>query len=83
MWVIWFLATIPYGLGAYYLGRLGTSVGWALYMAFTLLVANLFGFMNREWTGAPSRARRTLFAGLFVLMVAIVALAIGNSRTGS
>jgi L-rhamnose-H+ transport protein len=81
MGVIWFAATIPYGMGAYYLGRLGTSVGWAVYMAFTLLVANLFGFMTHEWTGAPRPALRTLYAGLSVLIVAIAALAIGNSMT--
>jgi hypothetical protein len=79
---IWFVATIPYGMGAYYLGRLGTSVGWAVYMAFTLLVANLFGFITREWTGAPRRALGTLYGGLSVLIAAIVALAIGNSMTG-
>ncbi len=82
MGVIWFVATIPYGMGAYYLGRLGTSVGWAVYMAFTLLVANFFGFITHEWAGAPARALRTLYAGLAVLIGAIVVLAIGNSMTG-
>lgn len=82
MGAIWFVATIPYGMGAYYLGRLGTSVGWAVYMAFTLLVANIFGFMTREWTGAPPQALRTLYSGLSVLIAAIVALAVGNSMTG-
>jgi len=82
MGVLWFIATIPYGMGAYYLGRLGTSVGWAMYMAFTLLVANIFGFINREWTGAPPRALRTLYAGLTVLVAAVAMLAIGNSMTG-
>ena len=81
MGVIWFVATIPYGMGAYYLGRLGTSVGWAVYMAFTLLVANIFGFMTGEWKGASTRSRKTLFAGLSVLVAAIVVLAIGNSMT--
>lgn len=83
MGVIWFVATIPYGMGAYYLGRLGTSVGWAVYMAFTLLVANIFGFMTGEWRGAPPRSRRILLAGLSVLVAAIVVLAIGNSMTQS
>lgn len=82
MGVIWFVATIPYGMGAHYLGRLGTSVGWALYMAFTLLVANIFGFISHEWTGAPARALRTLYAGLSILIAAIVVLALGNSMTG-
>jgi len=82
MGAIWFVATIPYGMGAYYLGRLGTSVGWAVYMAFTLLVANIFGFLTHEWTGASVRALRTLYAGLSILIAAIVVLAVGNSMTG-
>lgn len=82
MGVIWFVATIPYGMGTYYLGRLGTSVGWAVYMAFTLLVANVFGFVTHEWTGSPARALKTLYAGLAVLIAAIVVLGIGNSMTG-
>jgi len=82
MGFVWFVATIPYGMGAYFLGRLGTSVGWALYMAFTLLVANIFGFISHEWRAAPVRALRTLYAGLSILIAAIVVLAIGNSMTG-
>jgi L-rhamnose-H+ transport protein len=83
MGAIWFVATIPYGMGAYYLGRLGTSVGWALYMASTLIVANAFGFITREWTGAPARAIRTLYMGLGILIMAIVVLSIGSSMTGA
>lgn len=79
---IWFLATIPYGMGAYYLGRLGTSVGWAVNIAFSLVVANVFGFLTHEWTGAPVRARRTLYSGLAILIAAIVLLAVGSSMTG-
>lgn len=83
MGAIWFVATIPYGMGAYYLGRLGTSVGWAVNIAFSLVVANVFGFVTREWTGAPVRALRTLYSGLVVLIAAIVLLAVGSSMTVS
>lgn len=82
MGVIWFVATIPYGMGAYYLGRLGTSVGWAVNIASSLVVANIFGFLTREWKGAPARALRTLYAGLSILIAAIVLLAVGSSMTG-
>lgn len=82
MGVIWFVATIPYGMGAYYLGRLGTSVGWAVNIAFSLVVANVFGFLTGEWTGAAGGARRTLYAGLGVLIAAIVLLAVGSTMTG-
>lgn len=83
MGAIWFLATIPYGMGAYYLGRMGTSVGWALNIACSLIVANVFGFMTREWKQAPPRALPTLYSGLIVLIAAVVLLAVGSSMTAS
>ncbi len=83
MGAIWFVATIPYGMGAYYLGRLGTSVGWAVYITSTLIVANVFGFITGEWTAAPARSIRTLYAGLAVLVGAIVVLAAGSSMVGT
>lgn len=82
MGIIWFLATIPYGMGAYYLGRLGTSVGWAVNIAASLIVANIFGFLTGEWMQAPHRSRKTLYAGLIVLIASIVLLAAGSSITG-
>lgn len=82
MGIIWFVGTIPYGMGAYYLGRLGTSVGWAMNIAFSLVVANIFGFWTREWSGAPIRALRMLYIGLSVLIASIVTLAVGSSMTG-
>jgi L-rhamnose-H+ transport protein len=82
MGAIWFVGTIPYGMGAYYLGRLGTSVGWAVNIAFSLVVANVFGFWTGEWKGAPVRALRALYAGLSILILAIVILAVGSSMTG-
>ncbi len=83
MGVIWFVATIPYGMGAYYLGRLGTSAGWALNIAFSLLVANVFGFATHEWAGAPRQSLRTLYSGLGILIVAIALLAAGTALTGA
>lgn len=74
-----FLAQIPYGMGAYFLGELGTSVGWAISIALSLLVANLFGFVTGEWKVAPKSSVRMLCAGLAVLIIAMVILAYGNS----
>ena len=74
-----FLAQIPYGMGAYYLGTLGTSVGWVINIACSLLVANVLGFMTQEWKGAPKASTRTLFVGLAVLVVAMGILAHGNN----
>lgn len=79
MGVLWFLAMIPYGMGAYYLGRLGTSVGWGISIAASLVVANALGFFTGEWKTAPAVARSFLFAGLVTLIVAMACLAKGNS----
>ena len=83
MGAIWFAGTIPYGMGSYYLGTLGTSAGWAMNIAFSLLVANVFGFTTGEWTGAPRPSLRTLFSGLGILILAIALLAAGTAMTGA
>jgi L-rhamnose-H+ transport protein len=79
MGVLWFLAMIPYGMGAYYLGRLGTSVGWAISIAASLIVANSLGFFTGEWKSASPRSRNVLFVALAVLIAAMVLLAKGNA----
>jgi L-rhamnose-proton symport protein (RhaT) len=79
MGVLWFLAMIPYGMGAYYLGKLGTSVGWAVSIAASLIVANTLGFFTGEWKTASSRSRNTLYVALAVLIGAMMLLAKGNS----
>ncbi len=79
MGVLWFLAMIPYGMGAYCLGQLGTSVGWAVDIASSLIVANVLGFLTGEWKAAPPGARRALFTGLGVLVLAMAILGKGNA----
>lgn len=79
MGILWFLAMIPYGMGAYFLGRLGTSAGWGISIAASLIVANLLGFFTGEWKSAPAAARMLLIAGLAVLIAAMTCLAKGNS----
>jgi L-rhamnose-H+ transport protein len=74
-----FLAQIPYGMGAYYLGRLGTTVGWVVNIASSLLVANAFGFLTGEWKIAPKSSIKALYGGLAVLVLSMIILAYGNS----
>jgi hypothetical protein len=54
-----------------------------MWTASTLIIANVFGFITREWKAAPARAVRTLYVGLEILVMAIVVLAIGSSMTHS
>jgi L-rhamnose-H+ transport protein len=74
-----FLAQIPYGMGATLLGTLGTTVGWGINIALSLLVANGFGFFTGEWRAAPRASIKALSLGLGTLVIAMIVLAHGNS----
>jgi hypothetical protein len=61
------------------LGRIGTSVGWAINISASLIVANLFGFATGEWRAAPWNSTRWILAGLAILIAAMGILGYGNS----
>ncbi len=68
-----------YGIGGWKLGRLGTSVGFAIFQSGSLIIGNGLGFFTGEWKGASSRSRSWLFVGLAVLILGIVVVSIGNA----
>ena len=70
MGLILALTQIPYGMGVTYLGKLGTSAGFAVSMILSLVVANLAGVIMGEWRGAGKHSVRTLLAGLACLIAA-------------
>jgi len=73
-----FCTLFLYGLGAHYLGRLGTSVGWGVNMSSALIVANVMGFATAEWKGSSRTSRLWILSGLAVLIAGIIVLGIGN-----
>jgi len=79
MGVFWMGAFAIYGVSSVYLGRLGTSVGWALFQIFMIMTANLSGVLTGEWKYAPPAAKRGLWAGLLLLTLATVVIAAGNA----
>ena len=79
-----FSSQITYGMGVHYIGRLGTSVGFAIMLAVSIMLANLLGFVvTGEWKGAVRRSVLTLYLGLAILIVAVLILAYGNSLVPS
>jgi L-rhamnose-H+ transport protein len=79
---LWFGAIFLYGLGAFRLGRIGTSVGWAINISAQLLVANLLGFATGEWRGAPKGSVGWIVSGLGVVIASMAILAYGNTMLG-
>lgn len=67
-----------YGLGAQYLGVLGTSVGFGLLFTGMMLVGNLHGFITGEWKGASGVSKRWIALGIAGLVLGICVLSLGN-----
>ena len=75
MGLVHFLAQIPYGIGTYCLGTLGTSVGFGVNIGMALVVASLLGFVQGEWRGVSRRAVNVLLATIAILIFAMAVLA--------
>ena len=71
-------AVALFGLGASKLGVLGVSVGYTVFMAFSIMVGNFNGFLTGEWRNAGKRAVRWIFVGIIVLVTAVCILGLGK-----
>jgi len=72
MGVDWMGGMAAYGAGALSLGKMGTSMGWILFVASMIIVANILGALTGEWKGAKPRTLVIMAAGIAILLVAIV-----------
>jgi L-rhamnose-H+ transport protein len=81
MGIDWMAGMAAYGAGALSLGKLGTSMGWILFLASMIIVANILGVATGEWKGARPKTLAIMAAGIIVLMAAIIV--VGTSGTGT
>lgn len=79
MGLVHFMAQIPYGIGALYLGVLGTTIGFGANIGMALIVATSLGFLTGEWKKAHISSVRTLRAAIGILIVAVIVLAYAQS----
>lgn len=78
MALMWIGSFYLYGISAANLGQWGIIIGWPLFIALSIVVGNLWGIWRGEWKGAPAAASSLLRAGLLVLMLAVITIAISN-----
>lgn len=78
MGVLWLSGVLVYGIGATLVGRYGTSVGYALFVAASILSANLMGIVTGEWRATSPATRRLLAIGLAIILVSVVVLNLGG-----
>jgi L-rhamnose-H+ transport protein len=74
---IWFLQFFFYGMGESKLGNGASS--WILHMATIILTANLWGIYRREWKGVSPQTKYTFTVGVFVIVLSVILVGIGNS----
>lgn len=78
MALLWVTAILGYGIGATLVGASGTSSGYMLFVAASILFATAFGLITGEWKGASARTRRLLFAAIAFILTAVVILNLGG-----
>jgi L-rhamnose-H+ transport protein len=78
MGVFWFTANICYSVGAEMLGEQGPVLGWAIFICGMILVANVAGFLLKEWQGVETWTIIVQLAGLALVCSAIVCLSLAG-----
>ncbi len=71
-------ALVIYGLGAFNLGELGTSVGFAILETGAIMIANVNGILTKEWKGASKKSVVVLVISLSILIIGVLIIAKGN-----
>ena len=75
--ITWFLQFFFYGMGESKLGNGASS--WILHMSTIILTANMWGIYRKEWKGVATKTKWTITAGIFVILLSVVLVGIGNS----
>lgn len=74
MAIFWFGSTLMYGIAKDYIGALGTSIAWPMFMSLIVITASIHGIRTGEWKGTGKTPLRIQLAGVGVLILAVVEL---------
>ena len=78
MALISFAGFVIYGIGAMTMGKYGTSLGWTLFVAVTIIASSLAGHLTGEWKGTSQKTRWLLTAAVVVILVSVAVLDLGG-----
>ncbi|MEQ8472857.1 MAG: L-rhamnose/proton symporter RhaT [Marinoscillum sp.] len=76
--VLWYSQFFFYGLGHTRMGDYKFS-SWAIHMIMLVLFSAVAGLLLKEWKGSSTQTIIALAFALFVLIIAVIILTIGNS----
>jgi L-rhamnose-H+ transport protein len=78
MGAMWIASFYLYGIGAAQLGRSGATIGWPILVSISIAVGVVCGLGKGEWDGAPARAKRLLWGGLALIVLAVLIIPLGK-----
>jgi L-rhamnose-H+ transport protein len=79
MAVLNFIAGVAFAYSAFLLGKLGGTVGYAIFNAVSVAIAMFSGLITGEWQSASAKAKTFLYLGLSSMVAGVVLIALGNS----
>lgn len=79
MGLLWYGGIVAYGMGAASLGKLGGILGWPVFMSLDIVVGIFWGAVTGEWRQASRSAVAYCWAGVGVLLAAIVVISSVNA----
>jgi len=77
---LWAVSIFLYGVSAANLGRLGTSVGWPVFIGLIAITSSAWGVVLGEWKNRTRSRLHQMIVGCTILVVA--AFIIGQARAG-
>ena len=60
------------------LGKLGPSVGWALFIGMMMISSNIIGYLTGEWKSVDNKTMKYLFASIGLIISALLLIGYGN-----
>jgi len=78
MAVVWMSGLLLYGAGATLAGKYGTSVGFTLFVAMSVLSSTVLGVLTGEWKSTSARTRKLLATGVAQILISVVVLNLGG-----
>lgn len=76
MAAMWIGSFYIYGLGTSLLGSTGAILAWPLFICTSILIGNFWGLRAGEWTSSTPAARHTLRAGMAILLLSVIVIAL-------
>ena len=74
---LWYVQFFFYGMGYVKMGEYDFTA-WSILMALIIAMSNLWGIAMKEWKGTSPGTRAILWAGIAVLVFAVIIIGLGN-----